>query len=92
MGIFDLFHGRNFRESGTFDKFRGIYFRELGVNLRKFLLAKTSSLKVIQLKGEHLLRHMQKRTLISKKEQDLKLARRKSKIYNNVQNVLRLDD
>ena len=46
MGIFDLLRGRSFRDSETFHKFRGICFREVGANLRKFLLAKISSLKV----------------------------------------------
>ena len=52
MCIFDLFRGRNFRESGTFDKYQRIYFHELGANSqkflqRKFLVAKISSLKLM---------------------------------------------
>ena len=35
---------------------------------------------LIQRQGEHLMQHLQKRTL--KKEQDLKLTRQKSKTYN----------
>ena len=46
MGIFDLFRGRNFRDSGSFDKFCGIYFRESGVNSRKNILVKIFSAKM----------------------------------------------
>ena len=54
-----------------------VHERNIGLNSVKQLRD-----VLIQLQGEHLLRHLQKRTLISKKEQDLKPARRKSKAYS----------
>ena len=54
--------------------FRGVHERNIGLNWVKQLRN-----ALIQLQWEHLLRPLQKRTLISKKEQDLQLTRRKSK-------------
>ena len=67
----------NTRKPGVFWCFQGVHERNIGLHWVKQLRN-----VIIQLQGEHLLRHLQKRTLISKKEQDLKLARRKSKTYS----------
>ena len=59
---------------GTYQS-RLVHEQKIGLNWVKQLQD-----VLIQLQGEHSLRHLQKQTLISKKEQDLNLTRQKSKI------------
>ena len=64
---------------GKYLEIRAFYFQR--VHKRKIGLNWVKQLRneLIQLQGEHLLQHLQKRILISKKEQDLQFARQKSK-------------
>ena len=59
---------------GTYQS-RLVHEQKIGLNWVKQLQN-----VLIQLQGEHSLRHLKKQTLISKKEQDLNLTRQKSKI------------
>ena len=64
-----LYTLENIRKPGIFRCFQGVLKQNICLNWIKQLWN-----VLIQLQGEHLLRHLQKRTLILKKEQDLKLA------------------
>ena len=64
-----LYTLENIRKPGIFRCFQGVLKQNIGLNWIKQLWN-----VLIQLQGEHLLRHLQKRTLILKKELDLKLA------------------
>ena len=60
---------KSIRKPGVFWCFQGVHERNIGLNWVKQLWN-----ILIQLQGEHLLWHLQKRISISRKEQDLQLV------------------